>query len=108
VTTPRNPMQPLILQNCIVRFKRNAIVRHLLDEGGIDLNDLAAMEFSQTDREQFAQLIGYSVTGYHELSEISDESALEASAEARKLLPDAGGCRDTNCPIHCGVERNET
>ena len=50
------------------RFKKNAIVRFLLDNGGFDLNALAYMEFTDADRAQFAQLIGYSVNGYGELN----------------------------------------
>lgn len=50
-----------------VRFKENSIVRFLLDGGPFDLNMLARMPFSVEDREQFAQLIGYSLEGFGEL-----------------------------------------
>ena len=74
-----NPMQPLIIdEKNIVRFKANKIVSYLLDNSGITLNDLAAMPFSQEDREQFAQLIGYSIKGYFELSYVSDKSCNRA------------------------------
>lgn len=56
----------------ILRFKANAIVRHLLDNGGITLHDIAVMDFSREDREQFAQLIGYSHSGSVDLSYVSD------------------------------------
>lgn len=104
----RNPMQPLVKVGDVVRFRANAIVCHLLDHGGIDLNRLAFMrdQFSQDDWEQFAQLIGYSLCGYHELSYVSDESALAASAKAREQWPESGGCRDGDgCEIHSGVDR---
>lgn len=66
---PEHPMQPIVwTPGGIVRFKRNAIVCHLLDHGGIDMNALAVMDFSREDREQFAQLIGYSVSGFGDLS----------------------------------------
>lgn len=69
-----HPIQPLeIDERGTLRFKKNAIVRHLLDHGGIDMNDLAVMDFSREDREQFAQLIGYSHGGAGELSYMSDE-----------------------------------
>ncbi|MNR31726.1 hypothetical protein D3C85_1492550 [compost metagenome] len=55
-----------------MRFKENAIVRHLLDNGGIDLNQLARLDFSREDREQFAQLIGYSLSGFGELGYVRD------------------------------------
>ena len=75
----KNPMQPLIMdENNTVRFKSNKIVSYLLDKGGITLNDLAVMPFSQDDKEQFAQLIGYSIKGYFELSYVSDESCNRA------------------------------
>lgn len=77
---PRHPLQPLALDDHgTLRFHPNAIVRHLLDHGGINLNDLARMEFSQEDWEQFAQLIGYSLSGFGELSYVRNET-YEAAA----------------------------
>ena len=105
-------MQPLVVDpHGTVRFKANAIVRHMLEccRAGhkTDLNDMVAMPFSQDDWEQFNQLIGYSLKGFHELSMVSDETALAASAEARKINVKFGGCRDegVECEIHCGVKR---
>lgn len=66
------------MQGDVIRFKANEIVRYLLDNGGIDLNQVARMEFSREDREQFAQLIGYSHNGACELRYFSDDT-LEAS-----------------------------
>ena len=103
-------MQPIITdKRGVARFKENAIVRFLLDEASegrkCDLNRLAVRDFCQSDWEQFYQLIGYSICGYHELSMVSDDACLEASAAARQVLPGAGGCRDTGCEIHVGVAR---
>ncbi len=103
-------MQPLIKdENGVIRFKENAVVRALLDGSnrrGFGLNELYRYgNFSQEDWEQFNQLIGYSLCGYHELSIVSDESALEASKEARKIWPEVGGCRDDGCEFHCGVAK---
>jgi hypothetical protein len=68
-----HPIQPVITDaNGTKRFKENKIVRYLLDAGGIDMNKLAMMPFDQNDREQFAQLIGYSLRGFSELSYASD------------------------------------
>jgi hypothetical protein len=87
----------------VTRFRGNAIVRHLLDHGKIDLNQIALLDVPQEDREQFAQLIGYSIRGYHELSYVSDESCAQASIRAELVQPDVnGGCRDAGCPIHGG------
>lgn len=63
---PPHPMQPLFSEDgrCF-RFKENKIVRHLQEwssRHGCDLNDLACLPFSNEDRQQFAQLIGYSLT----------------------------------------------
>lgn len=102
-------MQPIIKDaQGIIRFKENKLVRALLDESqrrGFGLNELAMKPFSQADWEQFNQLIGYSLCGYHELSFVSDESCAEATAAAKKVSPDAGGCRDDGCPLHVGVPR---
>jgi hypothetical protein len=70
-----HPIQPIVIdKHGTLRFKSNAIVCHLLDNGGIDLNALAVMQFDQNDREQFAQLIGYSLCGFSELSYVRNET----------------------------------
>ena len=72
----KNPIQPLLTdEHGVLRFKENAIVRHLLDSHpACDMNKLAGMDFTDEDRQQFAQLIGYSLSGYGELSYVSDEA----------------------------------
>lgn len=71
----RHPIQPLETDaQGVVRFKRNAVVCHLLDNGGIDMNKLATLVFSREDREQFAQLIGYSHSGSGDLPYMSNET----------------------------------
>lgn len=75
----RHPIQPIENDNQgVPRFKANAIVRHLMDHGGFDLTTLSGMEFDQNDREQFAQLIGYSLGGFSELSYVSEEAYVAA------------------------------
>lgn len=75
---PPHPMQPIIVDKWGThRFKCNSIVRYLLEEGrkfGVDLNKLACLDFSKEDREQFSQLIGYSVSGFAELSQHRKET----------------------------------
>lgn len=57
------PMQPIETDsNGTKRFRENKIVQYILDNGGIDLNQLARVEFPREDRDQFTQLIGYSVS----------------------------------------------
>lgn len=96
----KHPMQPVQTENGVLRFRRNKIVEYLLEHGGFDMNKIAVLDFDDEDREQFAQLIGYSVSGYHELSYVSDRSAKAASAAGRKIGADVGGCRDHDCEIH--------
>jgi hypothetical protein len=95
----RHPMQRLHVDDRgVVRFRQNALVRHLLDNGGIDLNMLARLDVSDEDRMQFAQLIGYSVSGYGDLSYASKKSVRKAAKRAAEILdkspprPAKGGC----------------
>lgn len=78
------PMQPIIRdKHGVCRFKANAIVEKLLDGGriaGYDLNAITRDDYSDDDRMQLAQLIGYSVSGYGGLSYVSEESFNRASA----------------------------
>lgn len=74
-----HPIQPLQYNDKgVLRFKANAIVQYLLDNGGIDLNKIACLDFSKEDRQQFAQLIGYSLSGYATLS-YTDNASCEAA-----------------------------
>lgn len=75
-----HPLQPLVDDAGTTRFKANEIVRYLLDNGRDDMNTLAALPFSQEDREQFAQLIGYSLGGFGELPYVSEETWQRASS----------------------------
>lgn len=69
------PMQPIYEdENGTVRFQKNSIVDYLIENGNIDLNQIATIDAPREDREQFAQLIGYSLGGYSELSYVSNES----------------------------------
>ena len=82
-----HPMQPIEPDtDGVDRFRANAIVRAFLDEatkaGILDLNKIACMDFSDEDRRQFAQLIGYSVGGYGELSYVSDPDYAAAFAKS--------------------------
>lgn len=81
-----HPMQPIEYdERGIIRFKENKIVTYLLDNGGIDLNHLMVQGFSDEDHMQFAQLIGYSVSGFGGLSFVSDEVCEEADRIAAEL-----------------------
>lgn len=72
-----------------IRFWENAIVQALLDFAtprGFGMNEITIGQFSREDREQFAQLIGYSVSGFGELSYTSRAAVKEADAEVERLL----------------------
>jgi len=85
--TPPHPMQPVIRdEDGVFRFKKNAIVCALLDTGTLDMNKIGWMNFSREDREQFAQLIGYSLDGASELQYVSDELLARAEAERTALV----------------------
>jgi len=78
-------MQPIIKDpRGVLRFKKNELVDALYEHGvktGLGLNELHGMGFTDEDRQQFAQLIGYSVSGYADLSYVTDE-AYEAAEQA--------------------------
>lgn len=93
MSTP-DPMQPVIRDgDGELRFRENAIVRRLLDEGPFNMNVIGRWKVSDRDREQFAQLIGYSLSGYGELDYVSDESwdrADELWDRAKRAAPSEG------------------
>ena len=72
----KHPMQPLAKdEHGTLRFQQNKIVRDLLEfatSRGFGLNEIAEREYSDEDRQQFAQLIGYSLSGYGELGYVDD------------------------------------
>jgi hypothetical protein len=71
----KHPIQPIEKdEHGVPRFKGNAIVRFLLDDGPFDLNQIAMKRFSVEDQEQFAQLIGYSLGGFGELSYVRNDT----------------------------------
>lgn len=83
---PKHPMQPVVRVGKVARFKANEIVRRLLDEGSLDMNDISMWAVSDEDRTQFAQLIGYSVSGAGDL-DYFDRTVLAVADEAVEQLP---------------------
>lgn len=68
----KHPIQPIIKDaSGTARFKENKIVSFLA-EG--KLNELARIPFDKEDRQQLAQLIGYSLSGYSELGYVDDDA----------------------------------
>jgi hypothetical protein len=85
------PMQPIVLdEHGTPRFLANPIVRYLLDAGPYDLNHLAKLpNIPREFWEQFAQLIGYSVSGFGDLSYAKDETVQIADSLAIRLLEES-------------------
>lgn len=96
----KNPIQPVYLDIYqIARFKSNKLVEALIEHGqqtGFGLNDLAQRYNSPEhldDFQQLAQLIGYSLDGYSELSYCNSEVlksailAINENAGAYTSLP---------------------
>jgi hypothetical protein len=82
-----HPMQPIELDaEGVPRFKANAIVRWLHESGRINLNEISVLPVSDEDRAQFWQLLGYSTSGYGELSFIPEAIVDEADRQAEQLL----------------------
>lgn len=81
-----HPPQPLYKDDSgVIRFHKNAIVTFFMDlcrqKGICDLNDIAIMPFSHEDRIQFAQLTGYSLCGFSDLSYVTDADYKAATAK---------------------------
>lgn len=87
----KHPIQPLYSAEFdIIRFKPNKIVQYLLDNGPFDMNHLACQEFDAEDEEQFAQLIGYSLSGFGDLDYVSDETFDRAVSMADTSTQEVG------------------
>lgn len=70
----KHPVQPLVKdKHGVTRFKENKIVRYLLDNGPFNMNDIAVLDVPREDHVQFAQLIGYSLSGFGDLSYVKDK-----------------------------------
>lgn len=90
------PIQPLEYDpDGVVRFRRNSLVEYLLVNGGITMTELAAQNFPDEDRQQFAQLTGYSMAWYRILPYVTPaHSAVIAGLErafyeeSRRVLHD--------------------
>ncbi len=89
----RHPIQPIVWDGNVVRFKKNHLVCYLLDNGPIDLNFICrrvrcgnAREFKEADYEQLMQLIGYSVSGAADVPEVSNRVLKIARLQVEALI----------------------
>lgn len=87
-------MQPIIrAEDGIVRFQENRLVRMFVDMASagtkFDLNDAFILAqrsgITQAEQMQLAQLIGYSVSGFGELSYADAETIRRADRKAEKI-----------------------
>jgi len=88
-----HPMQPIEwASDGVIRFKRNAIIDWLFNTGRLDLNEIGALAgngahgFTKGDQMQLAQLLGYSVSGFGDLSYASSGAVAKADAIANRLI----------------------
>lgn len=87
--------QPIVIAaDGIVRFKANPIVKYLLDNGRVDLNQIAAIaqstgRFTDEDQALFAQLIGYSVSGWGSLSYVTPDDTEKADRISERVIAEA-------------------
>lgn len=89
-------MQPIyIAEDGVIRFRENRIVRRLVNERLIDLNAIATWrDIPVEDREQFWQMLGYSTSGYGDLSFVRPEVVQEADERANDLIMEANRQRE--------------
>lgn len=79
-----HPMQATVRdKHRVVRFRANKIVEHLIRVSPDDLNKLATMGFSDEDWRQLAQMNGYSVDGYCDLSYVDAQARRKAVRRLR-------------------------
>lgn len=87
----RQPMQPIVwAKDGCIRFRENKIVSALLDFAtprGMSLNEITVREdFSREDYNQLMQLLGYSVSGFGDLSTSFKDDVAEADEIADAML----------------------
>lgn len=82
-----HPQQEIVIGPMgVIRFRENKIISYLQRSGKLNLNEIARMNFPREDRIQLAQLIGYSVSGFGDLSYVPRKLAGACDAQADKLL----------------------
>lgn len=88
----RQPMQPVVVaSDGVIRFKQNKIISDMLEfcQGyGFGLNEIATRNYEKDDYSQLMQLIGYSVSGYGNLSCSRAKHVSRADEKAESLAKD--------------------
>lgn len=87
IKLPPHPDQPIYLDSDgTPRFRENKIVSFLLRAGSFDLNQISQMPWDKEDYTHLMQLIGYSTSGYGELSTSPEDRVVRADIIADQLL----------------------
>jgi hypothetical protein len=69
----KHPRQPThVDEHGVKRFVPNTVIEWLCDTGRLDLNEIHRLDFPVEDLRQLAQLTGWSVSGYYDLSYAED------------------------------------
>jgi hypothetical protein len=79
MTTPKHPMQPVVLsEDGRAYFVPNEILVWMLAHGRINFDEIAQQGFSDEDRMQLAQLLGFAVSRYTQLTYVTEAGMAEA------------------------------
>lgn len=88
---PSHPIQPLLQdEDGTVYFKENSVVTYLWIYSRLKIADITKQGFSQEDKEQFAQLIGFNIDRFSEL----DCASQEVIHAANRMFIDGDDERD--------------
>jgi len=91
----KHPQQPIgIAEDGVVRFKGNSIIEDLFQSRALDLNEIKRRvqtgDFPKEDYVQLTQLLGYSVSGWGDLSTSPPEMVTAADKEAERIRSGEG------------------
>lgn len=91
LTDTRHPMQPIVMVGGVARFRKNRIVKALVDAYPDKLNGIARGDFDAEDRTQLAQLIGCIVSGAGDLDYFDRGRLAEADAIVERMILERDG-----------------
>ena len=89
-------MQPIAPDSHgVARFRENDVIRWLVDVKGVNLNEVSRVaqteEFDRYDVAQFWQMLGYSVSGYGDISFIPKSVVEKADSKVEEMRKKDGG-----------------
>lgn len=85
------PMQPIAWDGKgVIRFQDNKVITMLLEAGVLNLNSIAGQciekKIPRADQMQFWQMLGYSVSGFGDLSFATKEMVAAADEIAAQMV----------------------